>query len=115
MRAKEFITEIHRGEPLDAHEKVSTGAIFTPGGFIDLYRASGIIARCPADSDDIDPYSYVTDRPMIVTYTPEENEIVKDAFKRMGITYSEHMKGPSEEPDGVNTKSPHVSFKGYPR
>lgn len=113
MRAKEFVTETKRGKPLDAHEKVSPGAAFTPDGGVDLYRASKLMARCPADTSDIDPYSWATRRPMIITYTDEEKEIVKDAFKRMGIEYQEHMKGHSEEPDPVNNVSPMKGFKGY--
>ena len=73
MRASEFITETKRGKVLDAHAKVSPGAAFTLDGFQDLYRASQIMGRCPEDSFDIDPYSYVTNRPVIVTYTDEEN------------------------------------------
>ena len=113
MRAKDFITETQRGKPLDAHAKVSPGAAFTLDGFGDLYRASAIMARCPADSSDIDPYSYVTNRPMIVTYTDEEKEMVKQAFKRMGINYQEHISSESEEPDAINNKSLVIGFKGY--
>ena len=115
MRAKEFVTETKRGKILDAQAKVSPGAAYTTDGYIDLYRASKLMARCPADSSDIDPYSWATGRPMIVTYTDEEKEIVKDAFKRMNIDYKEHIKSGSEEPDGINNVSPTVSFKGYPR
>ena len=48
-------------------------------------------------------------------YTEEEKAIVKDAFKRMGIEYQEHMSGHSEEPNAVNNVSPTQAFKGYPR
>jgi hypothetical protein len=113
MRAKDFIVETQRGKPLDAHAKVSPGAAFTLDGFGDLYRASQMMARCPDNSDDIDAYSYVTNRPMIVTYTDEEKEMVKAAFKKMGIDYHEHFPGGSEEPGAINNVSPAVSFKGY--
>ena len=115
MRASEFIIEAKRGKPLEAQAAVSPGAAFTPDGGVDLYRASKIMARCPADTSDIDPYSWATSRPMIVTYTDEEKAIVKDAFKRMGIEYQEHMSGHSEEPNAVNNVSPTQAFKGYPR
>jgi len=113
MRAKDFIVETQRGKPLDAHAKVSPGAAFTLDGFGDLYRASAIMARCPSNTDDIDPYSYVTNRPMIVTYTDEEKEMVKQAFKKMGINYQEHITSGSEEPDAINTQSIATGFKGY--
>lgn len=113
MRASEFIIETQRGKVLDAHAKTSPGASFTLDGFQDLYRASAIMARSPEDTDDIDPYSYLTNRPMIVTYTDEEKEMVKAAFKKMGISYSEHMPSGSEEPEGINTTSLVIGFKGY--
>ncbi len=115
MRASEFITETQRGKPLDAHAKASPGASFTLDGFQDLYRASAIMARLgnDEDADDIDSYSYVTNRPLIVTYTDEEKKLVKAAFKKMGISYSEHMPSGSEEPEAINTQSTVIGFKGY--
>jgi len=113
MRAKEFVVETSRGKILDAHAATSPGAAFTIDGFGDLYRATGIMARLPSDTADIDPYSYVTGYPMIITYTDEEKKMVKAAFKKMGIPYKEHVKSGSKEPDGVNTKSLVKGFKGY--
>ena len=115
MRASEFVTETKRGGALDAVKAVSPGVAFTADGFLDLYRASQLMARLPSGCDDIDPYSFVTGRPMIVTYTEEEKKMVKDAFKAMGINYEEHMNTSSKEPNGVNTVSPTQGFKGYPR
>ena len=113
MRATEFIAEIKRGKQLAAQVAVSPGAAFTLDGFQDLYRASAIMGRCPEDSFDIDPYSYVTNRPVIVTYTDEEKKMVKQAFKRMGINYEEHASSGSKEPDGINKQSLVIGFKGY--
>ncbi len=113
MRAKEFINETKRGKPLDAVADTNVGTAFTLDGFQDLYRASAIMARSPANSDDIDPYSFVTNRPMIVSYTKEETAMVKDAFKRMGIEYHEQLNTGSVEPDAVNNISPTQGFKGY--
>jgi len=114
MKASEFIVETQRGKPLDAQVAVSPGAAFTIDGFYDLYRASMIMGRLPGNADDIDAYSFVTNRPMIVTYTDEEKLMVQQAFKKMGIPYSEHFGSTdSEEPSEVNTDSPVVSFPGY--
>ena len=113
MRAKEFVTETKRGKMLDAHASVNPGSSFTPTGFLDVYRATHLIARMPALANDINPYSFITDRPMIVTYTEEERQMVKDAFKAMNIPYQEHVHSKSEEPDGVNNESPVQGFKGY--
>jgi len=113
MRANELIIETKRGKPLDSQEKVMPKSVFTPDGFVDLYRASGIIARLPASTEDIDPYSFVTKLPMIVAYTDAEEKMIKDAFKKMGIPYKQHVHTKSEEPDAVNNVSPMVGFKGY--
>ena len=115
MRAKEFVTETKRGKQLDAQAKTMPLVAFTPDGFLDLYRASQLIARLPSNSDDIDPYSFVTRLPMIVAYTDEEAKLIKDAFNKMGIPYQKHNQTGSQEPDGVNTASPTQGFKGYPR
>ena len=115
MRAKEFVVETKRGKVLDAVSKTSPGTSFTTDGYIDLYRASQLMARLPGDVGDIDPYSFVTGRPMIVAFTDEEKKMVKDAFKAMGIPYKEQLDHGSEEPDGINNISPTQGFKGYPR
>jgi len=115
MRAKEFVNETKRGKPLDAVTSTSPGTSFTTDGFLDLYRASQLMARLPSQTDGIDPYSFVTGRPMIVAITDEERKMVKDAFKAMGIDYHEQLNTGSKEPDGVNNVSPTQGFKGYPR
>ncbi len=74
MRAKEFVIETRRGTPLDAIAKTSPGTSFTLDGYLDLYRASQLMARLPDDCTDIDPYSFVTGRPMIVAFTDEERK-----------------------------------------
>lgn len=73
------------------------------------------MARLPAEHQDIDPYSFVIGRPMLVTYTDEEREMIRNAFKAMGIDFNEEMQQGSEEPDGINNVSPTQGFKGYPR
>jgi hypothetical protein len=115
MKASEFITEEKRGKPLDAQAKVSPGAVFTPDGFYDMYRAGVLMGRSPAEMDDIDPYSWITKLPVIVTYTEEEREMIKKTFKKMGIPFKEHIPQGSEEPDAINNASPTQGFKGYPR
>jgi hypothetical protein len=113
MRAKEFVTETKRGKPLAAVAAVNPGTSFTADGDINLYRAAQLMARLPASHDDIDPYSFVTGRPMIVTYTEEEKKMVKDAFRAMGIDYHEDLTSGSKEPDPVYTVSPVKGFNGY--
>jgi len=113
MKASEFVVETKRGKVLDSQAKVSPGASFTLDRGLDLYRAASIMGRSPENADDIDPYSFITGLPMIVTYTDEEEKMVKDAFKKMGIPYSKHIERKSQEPDAVNNTSPVTGFKGY--
>lgn len=115
MRAKEFVIETRRGKQLDAQKRVSPGAVYTPDGVNDLYRAAGIMARLPACVDDLDPYSWITNLPMVVTYTDQEEKMVKAAFKKMGIPYKKHINKRSEEPPAINNASPVKGFKGYPK
>lgn len=114
MRAKEFINENRdRGKPLDAQEKVSPGVVYTPDGYYDLYRATLIMGRAPDEMTDVDPYSWVTKLPVVVTYTEEERDMVKKAFQKLGVPFKEHMKQGSTEPDPINNVSPTKQFKGY--
>jgi len=50
------------------------------------------------------------------TYTDEEEKLARDAFKSIGLSAKKRTaeKGSRELP-AVNTKSPIVAFKGYPR
>lgn len=114
MRAKEFISEAKRGKPLDAQAKAIPSASYYVGKYEDLYRSTLMMARLPADVSDIDPYSFVTGRPMLIAYTKEEQDLIRQAFKEMGIEYHEHFNdNESVEPDAVNNESPMQGFKGY--
>jgi len=113
MKANEFITETDRGKMLDAQASTMSGVSFTIDGNIDLYRAGMLVAGMPEDSTPMDSYSVVTGRPFIVTYCEEERQMIRQAFKKMGIPFKEIVHQGSEEPDNINTVSPHVSFKGY--
>jgi len=113
MRAKEFINETQRGGLLDAQPSVLPGVGFTIDGNIDLYRASLMVSGMPEEFHNIDPYSIVTGRPFIVTYCPEEQEMIRSAFKKMGIPYREIISQGSKEPENINTQSIVQGFKGY--
>lgn len=115
MRASEFITEEKRGKPLKAQSAVSPGMVYTPDAWFGMYRAGVLMGRSPEDMSDLDPKSWITALPALVTYTDEERDMIKKAFKKMGIPFKEHMPKGSKEPDPINTKSPTQQFKGYPR
>ena len=113
MQAKEFLPESSRGSLLDAQSSTLPGVGFIIDGNIDLYRASMMVSGMPDDVAEMDPYSIVTGRPFIVTYCPEEQEMIRQAFKKMRITYKESVPQGSKEPEGVNTQSITKPFKGY--
>ena len=113
MRAKEFLPESMRGSLLDAQVSTLPGVGFTIDPGLDLYRAGMLVAGMPEDSAPMDPYSVVSGRPFIVTYCPEEQEMIRQAFKKMGIPYKEIVPQGSKEPDSINTQSITSSFKGY--
>jgi len=125
MRSKEFIGERrnNRGQNLKKGKMPHTHAEATPGairnrGYYDLYRASMAIAGMDKDGNienDVDPASWIGGDGYVGTYTPEEEAMARKAFKHLGMPVSQHMPGPSMEPDAVNTQSPMQGFKGYPR
>ena len=75
-----------------------------------------------ASSDGVNPIkmdaeSWVGKHNTTHPYTPEEQDMLKLAYKAAGLEYKDLNKGDldSEEMAEVNTVSPVKSFKGYPR
>jgi len=66
---------------------------------------------------EIDAKSWFGKAKTAQPYTKEEQNMLKMAYKAAGATWSDlnHGDMDSEEPPGGNSKSPVVSFKGYPR
>ena len=93
--------------------EANPGSVYTADKYYDMYRASMIIGRLPEDPGDLDAYSWINNAPMLVTYTPEEFEMAKQAFKFMGIPMKTHVPPGSDEPGAVNKVSPFKPFKGY--
>ena len=122
MRSKEFIserrgTDLKQGRMPHTAEKASPGSIRN-NGYYDLYRASMAMASMDAEGNaehDMDPSSWIAGDGYVGGYTDEEAKLADDAFKSIGLTSSEHHPRGSEELPGVNTQSPVVAFKGYPR
>jgi len=110
---KQVIAEAKTGKmPLNYWE-ANPGSVYTADKYYDMYRASMIIARLPDEASDIDPWSWINNAPMMVTYTPEEFEMAKKAFAFMGIPFGQHVPPGSDEPSAVNKVSPFKPFKGY--
>ncbi len=123
MRSKEFISErrgtnLTQGSMPHTVEKASPGSLAN-NGYYDLYRASMAMASMDADGNaehDMDPSSWLSGDGYIGTYTDEEEKLAQKAFKSIGLTAKKrHSAKGSQELDGVNTESPVVAFKGYPR
>lgn len=125
MRAREFLTELRslgrnklqKGQQHPTHEKASPGHLRTRG-YYDMYRAAMAVAGMDKDGNmefQPDPESWLGTEGFVGTYTEEERNMAKQAYKALGMAVADGAKPGSEEPDAVNTKSPIKGFKGYPR
>jgi len=124
MKAREFVTEV-RGfrSKLNKGKKHPTHSVASPGsiqgkGYYDLYRTSMAIAGMDKDGNNEnmpDPESWMGNDAYIVGYTDEERAMTEKAYDALGSKHRKNEEGRSAEPDAVNTQSPVVGFKGYPR
>ena len=123
MKAHEFIAErrgtnLPQGKMPHTIEKASPGSLRN-NGYYDLYRASLAMAAMDADGNaehDMDPSSWLAGDGFVGTYTDEEEKLAADAFKSIGLTAKKrHAAKGSQELDAINTQSPVVAFKGYPK
>jgi len=130
MRAREFVTERtdseraasrrHRrptGDLRDEYDYASTGAITSSDAdrYYDLYRAGLLMGRAPADVHKVDAASWMNNRGYFGYYTEPEREKIEAAFRELGLRPETLIEPGSQEPPGVNIKSPVKGFLGYPR
>lgn len=130
MRAREFITErtdsqraVERrsrrpaGDLRDEYDYASTGALTSSDAdrYYDLYRAGMLMGRAPADVHKVDAASWMNNRGYFGYYTDVERDKIETAFKELGLRPETLIEPGSQEPPGVNSKSPVQSFQGYPR
>jgi len=66
---------------------------------------------------DMDEKSWIGKRRGAYPYTPEEDKMLKQAFRAAGATYTDLNQGDmnSQELESTNKASPVRAFKGYPR
>lgn len=123
MRARDFLKEggfnygratLKRGEA-PRNFKDSTVGTIRNNGYYDLYRATLAMAGHPDNEHDVDPASWTGADGFVLTYTPEEHEMAKAAFKKIGLEFEDDAPGPSHESDAINSESPVKPFKGYKR
>ena len=123
MRAQEFITE--RDGTIGKRRQVATVGLDVFG---DAERQNSdytlnrvMMAAACADGTntpiDMDASSWVGKKRSAHPYTKVEQNMLKQAFKAAGANWKDLNNGDmdSKEHPEVNTTSPVVSFKGYPR
>lgn len=125
MRASEFITEDTEGNAdISKRKQFATRGlnIFSDSERWNTDYTLNRIMMAVASTDgtfvpDIDEKSWIGKHKSAHPYTQEEQQMLKMAYKAAGAKYHDLNNGDmdSEEPPGGNTKSPVVSFKGYPR
>ena len=128
MRAREFVsTKITETADVKISRRLQAGTrglnvfskkIDTYDRLYDLNR----LMMAVAGSDGVNPIkmdaeSWVGKHNTTHPYTPEEQDMLKLAYKAAGLEYKDLNKGDldSEEMSEVNTVSPVKSFRGYPR
>ena len=124
MRAHEFISE---GQSVGRLSKTKSFATVGLNKFVDPNRADRVyelnrIMMAAASTDgtfvpDIDGESWAGRFNIAAPYTPEEQDMLKMAYKAIGSEFKDLNKGDlrSQELPSTSTVSPVVGFKGYPR
>ncbi len=125
MRAIEFLQEERglrlkhmKGKAPHVHQAASPGHVRSKG-YYDMYRATIAMAGMDADGHNEnmpDPESWIGGDGLISPFSDVERDMAKMAFAALGMVSKEDGSHTgSREPDGVNTESPVIGFKGYPR
>ena len=114
MRAKEFIIERHQGKITPRQQKPTRGLhLYSDAemwnGDYTLYRL-GLALACANGRDpvEVDWKSWVGKHKSAHPYTPEEVEMLKQAYEVAGAEYHDLNDGDleSQELDSTNTVSP---------
>ena len=123
MRAREFIAE--RDGTIGTRRQAATVGLDTFGDSQRMnsdYTLNRVMmaAACADGTDkpiDMDANSWLGKKRSAHPYTKVEQNMLKQAFKAAGAEWKDlnHGDMDSEEHPAVNTASPVVSFKGYPR
>jgi hypothetical protein len=123
MRAREFITE--RDGTIGKRRQAATVGLDVFGDAerqnsdYTLNRVMMAVAMADGTNKpiDMDAKSWLGKKRSAHPYTKVEQNMLKQAFKAAGADWKDLNNGDmdSEEHPAVNTTSPVVSFKGYPR
>ena len=123
MRAQEFVAEDKVGKISKRLDMATVGLNkFRDAQFADRTYELNRIMMAVASTDgtfvpEIDGESWAGRNNVAAPYTPEEQDMMKMAFKAAGAVYKDLNHGDlrSQEIPGTNKSSPVTGFKGYPR
>lgn len=124
MRAREFVSEASEAK-LSKRKRFATRGLnlVTDGAHWNSDYVFNRVMMAAACTDgtfipEMDDLAWAGKWKTAQPYTREEQEMLKMAYKAAGAKWRDLNKGDmrsQEYPEGLNTKSPVVSFKGYPR
>lgn len=127
MRAREFILEntVHNGKHPRLSAHYAMPGAHRVGGTADrtydLNRIMLYLAASDGTNDvELDHESWAGKNALAFPYTPHENEMLKRAYKYLGIDWHDVLhpnpeNRSQEVPELINKTSPIKGFKGYPR
>lgn len=121
MRAYEFVSENKKVTKMRKdHQDATAGLhVFTDGNY-DRGYVLGKVMAAAACSNGVDPLTvpsetWVGKRNTAHPYTKQEDAMLKQAYKAVGVKYTDKNNSDmrSKEPQNTNSDSPVVAFKGY--
>ena len=123
MRATEFVAEDKVGKISKRLDLATVGLNkFRDAKFADRVYELNRVMMAVASTDgtfvpDLDGESWAGRNNIAAPYTPEEQNMLKMAYKAVGSRHEDLNHGDlrSQEHPAVNTTSPMQGFKGYPR
>ena len=123
MRATEFVAENKVGKISKRLDLATVGLNkFRDAKLADRVYELNRVMMAVASTDgtfvpDLDGESWAGRNNIAAPYTPEEQDMLKMAYKAVGSSHEDLNHGDlrSQEHPAVNTTSPMQSFKGYPR
>jgi hypothetical protein len=123
MRAQEFVAEDRAGKISTRNQNATVGLNrFRDAEFADRTYELNRIMMAVASTDgtfvpELDGESWAGRNNIAAPYTPEEQNMLKMAYKAIGSHHDDLNNGDlhSQEHPAVNVTSPVAAFKGYPR
>ena len=123
MRATEFVTEAQAGKLTKRQQYATRGLhTFRDQQFADRVYELNRIMMAVASTDgsfvpELDGESWAGRNNIAAPYTPEEQDMMKMAYKAVGSHHEDINHGDlrSQEHPAVHVTSPVKAFAGYPR